>query len=68
MQQVCDSSANASVLIDLTEAVFIDCPVIGWLVRWCKHGRGSTNLRRCVAKQLIDLLSLDELAAACLVP
>ena len=69
MQQVCDSSANASVLIDLTEAMFIDCQVIGWLVRWCEHGRRSTNLRVCVAtgdasvaKRLIDLLGLDELA------
>lgn len=49
MQQVCDSSANASVLIDLTEAVFIDCQIIGWLVRWCEHSRGSTTFRLCVA-------------------
>ena len=64
MQQVCDSSANASVLIDLTEAMFIDCQVIGWLVRWCEHGRRSAKLRVCVAtgdasvaKRLIDLLT-----------
>ena len=69
MQQVSDSSTNASVLIDLTEATFIDCQVIGWLVRWCEHGRRSTNFRLCVAtgdasvaKRLIDLLGLDELA------
>jgi anti-anti-sigma factor len=69
MQQVCDSSTNASVLIDLTETTFIDCQVIGWLVRWCEHGRRSPNFRLCVAtgdasvaKRLIDLLGLDELA------
>lgn len=69
MQQVCDSSANATVLIDLTEAAFIDCQVIGWLVRWCEHSRRSPNFRLCVAtgevsaaKRLIDLVGLDELA------
>ena len=62
MQQVCDSSARARVLIDLTEAAFIDCQVLGWLVRWCEHARRSTTLRLCVAKRLIDLLGLDELA------
>ena len=69
LQQVCDSSANASVLIDLTEAVFIDCQIIGWLVRWCEHSRRSTTFRLCVAtgyasvaKRLIDLLSFDEIA------
>jgi hypothetical protein len=61
--------AHASVLIDLTDAAFIDCQVIGWLVRWCEHGRRSANFRVCVAtgdasvaKRLIDLLGLAELA------
>jgi anti-anti-sigma factor len=69
MQQVCDSSAHASVLINLSQAAFIDCQVICWLVRWCNHARRSTTLRVCVvtgyasvAKRLIDLLGLDELA------
>jgi anti-anti-sigma factor len=69
MRQVCASSAHASVLIDLNDVAFIDCQVIGWLVRWCEHGRRSTSLRLCVAtgdasvaQRLIDLLGLDRLA------
>ncbi len=72
MQQVCDSSANASVLIDLSQAAFIDCQVIGWLVRWCEHARRSPNFRLwaatgevSAAKRLIDMLGLDELAPCC---
>jgi anti-anti-sigma factor len=69
LQQVCDSSAHACVLIDLSDAAFIDCQVMGWLARWCEHGRRSANFRVCVAtgnasvaKRLIDLLDLDEIA------
>ncbi len=63
MEQVCASGTN--VVIDLTRATFIDCQVVGWLLRWSERARRIDHLHLAVAigadgscaKRLIDLLN-----------
>lgn len=63
MEQVCAS--GTSVMIDLTRATFIDCQVVGWLLRWSERARRIDHLHLAVAigadgscaKRLIDLLN-----------
>jgi anti-anti-sigma regulatory factor len=63
MEQVCASTTN--VMIDLTRATFIDCQVVGWLLRWSERARRIDHLHLAVAigadgscaKRLIDLVN-----------
>jgi anti-anti-sigma factor len=62
IEQACAS--GTSVVIDLTRATFIDCQVVGWLLRWSERARRIDHLNLAVAigadgscaKRLIDLL------------
>jgi anti-anti-sigma factor len=66
MEQVC--SSGTSVVVDLTRATFIDCRVVGWLLRWSERARRIEHLHLAVAigqdgsfaKRVIDLLNATE--------
>jgi anti-anti-sigma factor len=66
MQQVC--SEGTSVVIDLTRTTFIDCRVVGWLLRWSERARRSDDLQLAVAighdgsfvRRVIDVLRATE--------
>jgi anti-anti-sigma factor len=66
MEQI--EASGTSVVIDLTEASFIDSQVIAWLLRWSKRAASSTHLRLAVAtggdgsiaKRLIDLVGIAD--------
>jgi anti-anti-sigma factor len=66
MKQV--EASGTSVVIDLTEASFIDSQIISWLLRWSERAAVSSHLRLAVAtggdgsitKRLIDLVGIAD--------
>lgn len=65
MQQV--AASGTSVVIDLSDASFVECQVMAWLVRWSDVARQSSHLHLSVAtgentaaKRLIDILGLHD--------
>lgn len=66
MQQV--AASGTSVVIDLSQATFIDSQVIAWLVRWWKRSAESTHLHLAIATgeepspvtRLLDLFDLTD--------
>jgi anti-anti-sigma factor len=66
MQQVCRE--GGIVVIDLTRTTFIDCRIVGWLLRWSERARRSDDLRLAVAighdgsfvRRVIDVLRATE--------
>jgi anti-anti-sigma factor len=66
MEQVCRE--GTSVVIDLTRTTFIDCRVVGWLLRWSERARRTDDLQLAVAigytgsfvRRVIDVLRATE--------
>jgi anti-anti-sigma factor len=66
MGRVCAS--GTSVVIDLTQTTFIDCRIVGWLVRWQERARQSDHLHLAIVagadgsiiRRLLDLVHLTE--------
>ena len=60
------AASGTSVVIDLSDATFIDSQVVGWLVRWSECVMESSSLHLAIAtgtdgafaKRVIDLLGL----------
>jgi anti-anti-sigma factor len=60
------AASGTSIVIDLSEAAFIDSQVVGWLVRWSQRAADRPNLHVAIsigtdgafAKRVIDLLGL----------
>ena len=60
------AASGTSVVIDLSDATFIDSQVVGWLVRWSERAMESSSLHLAIAtgtdgafaKRVIDLLGL----------
>lgn len=67
MQDV--SASGTGVIIDLSDAAFIDCAIVGWLVRWSHAARESDHLHlavvvgddRTIAKRVLDLVRVNGL-------
>ena len=61
-------SPGTRVVVDLTRATFIDCQVVGWLLRWSERARHIDDMHLAVAigqdgscaKRIIDLLNAAE--------
>jgi anti-anti-sigma factor len=67
MEQI--AASGTSVVIDLSQAMFIDSQVIAWLVRWWKRSAESTHLHLAIATgegpspvtRLLDIVDLTSI-------
>jgi anti-anti-sigma factor len=67
MQDV--SASGTTVVIDLSDAAFIDCAIVGWLLRWSHAARESDHLHlavvvggdRAITKRVLDLVRVNGL-------
>jgi len=62
-------SASTNVVIDLSDAAFIDCAIAGWLAHWAESAQNVGDLHLAVvvgpdgtiAHRVCDLLSIDRI-------